>query len=44
MNIKKFIILITVLVMVASCNSGARGQLVGVKGKSWHPEKPYGMT
>ncbi|MGB0981223.1 MAG: gliding motility lipoprotein GldK [Winogradskyella sp.] len=44
MNIKKFIILITVLVMVTSCNSGARGQLVGVKGKSWHPEKPYGMT
>ena len=36
--------LTTVLVLVASCNSGDRGQLVGVKGKSWHPEKPYGMT
>jgi hypothetical protein len=23
---------------------GDRGQLVGVKGKKWHPEKPYGMT
>ncbi|MDN3492848.1 gliding motility lipoprotein GldK [Winogradskyella sp. APC 3343] len=44
MNIKKFILLTAVLVMVASCNSGDRGQLVGVKGKKWHPEKPYGMT
>ena len=44
MNIKKFILLTTVLILVASCNSGDRGQLVGVKGKSWHPEKPYGMT
>ncbi|WP_299106375.1 gliding motility lipoprotein GldK [uncultured Winogradskyella sp.] len=44
MNIKKFILLTTVLVLVASCNSGDRGQLVGVKGKAWHPEKPYGMT
>ncbi|WP_449658205.1 type IX secretion system lipoprotein PorK/GldK [Winogradskyella endarachnes] len=41
---KKFILLTTVLVLVASCNSGDRGQLVGVKGKAWHPEKPYGMT
>nr|WP_179343924.1 gliding motility lipoprotein GldK [Winogradskyella ursingii] len=44
MNIKKLILLTTVLVMVASCNSGDRGQLVGTKGKKWHPEKPYGMT
>lgn len=44
MNIKKFILLTTVMVLVASCNSGDRGQLVGVKGKKWHPEKPYGMT
>ena len=44
MNIKKFILLTAVLILVASCNSGDRGQLVGVKGKSWHPEKPYGMT
>ncbi|WP_458629338.1 T9SS ring complex lipoprotein PorK/GldK [Winogradskyella sp. PC D3.3] len=41
---KKFILLTAVLVMVASCNSGDRGQLVGVQGKKWHPEKPYGMT
>ncbi|MCT4628889.1 gliding motility lipoprotein GldK [Winogradskyella sp.] len=44
MNIKRFILLTAVLVLVASCNSGDRGQLVGVKGKKWHPEKPYGMT
>ncbi|WP_449489477.1 type IX secretion system lipoprotein PorK/GldK [Winogradskyella tangerina] len=41
---KKFILLSAVLVLVASCNSGDRGQVVGVKGKKWHPEKPYGMT
>ncbi|WP_449441479.1 type IX secretion system lipoprotein PorK/GldK [Winogradskyella arenosi] len=41
---KKFILLTAVLAMVASCNSGDRGQLVGVQGKQWHPEKPYGMT
>ncbi|OZV69121.1 gliding motility lipoprotein GldK [Winogradskyella aurantia] len=44
MNIKKLILLTTVLVLVASCNSGDRGQLVGANGKKWHPEKPYGMT
>ncbi len=44
MNIKKFVLLTAVFTMVASCNSGDRGQLVGVKGKKWHPEKPYGMT
>jgi len=44
MNIKKFVLLTAVFAMVASCNSGDRGQLVGVKGKKWHPEKPYGMT
>lgn len=44
MNIKKFVLLITVIAFITSCNSGDRGQLVGVKGKKWHPEKPYGMT
>ncbi|WP_449419046.1 type IX secretion system lipoprotein PorK/GldK [Psychroserpens damuponensis] len=41
---KKFALLTTVLALMVSCNSGDRGQLVGVKGKKWHPEKPYGMT
>ena len=29
---------------MASCGSKDKGELVGVKGKKWHPEKPYGMT
>ncbi len=41
---KKCILLITILALITSCNSGSdRGELVGVKGKKWHPEKPYGM-
>ncbi len=44
MNFKKFALLTAVLALLSSCNSGDRGQLVGVKGKKWHPEKPYGMT
>jgi len=41
---KKFVLLIAVLAILTSCGSGDRGELVGVKGKKWHPEKPYGMT
>ena len=41
---KKFIALTAVLILLVGCNSGDRGELVGVKGKKWHPEKPYGMT
>lgn len=44
MNMKKFALLTAVLALMASCSSGDRGELVGVKGKKWHPEKPYGMT
>lgn len=44
MNIIKIVLLITLAAFLTGCNSGDRGQLVGVKGKSWHPEKPYGMT
>lgn len=44
MNFKTFALLTAVLALFASCNSGDKGQLVGVKGKKWHPEKPYGMT
>lgn len=31
--------------LLASCGSKSRskGELVGVQGKKWHPEKPYGM-
>lgn len=42
---KKFIAFASVLTLLVSCGkSGDKGELVGVKGKKWHPEKPYGMT
>ena len=41
---KKFIAFSTILVTLVSCGSSDKGELVGVKGKKWHPEKPYGMT
>lgn len=41
---KKFILLAVLVSFLYSCGSGDKGQLVGVKGKAWHPEKPYGMT
>ncbi|MCO4820697.1 MAG: gliding motility lipoprotein GldK [Flavobacteriaceae bacterium] len=40
---KKLVLLTAILAIVTSCGSGDRGELVGVKGKKWHPEKPYGM-
>ncbi len=43
MDMKKLFLLTAVLAILTSCGSGDRGQLVGVKGKKWHPEKPYGM-
>ncbi|MGJ5640497.1 gliding motility lipoprotein GldK [Formosa sp. S-31] len=41
---KKFVLLTVVLAVLTSCGSSDRGELVGVQGKRWHPEKPYGMT
>ena len=41
---KKSIAFIAILSLLLSCNAGDRGELVGAKGKKWHPEKPYGMT
>jgi gliding motility-associated lipoprotein GldK len=41
---KKFIVLSAMIAFLTSCSSGDKGELVGVKGKKWHPEKPYGMT
>ena len=43
MDMKKLFLLTAILALLSSCGSGDRGQLVGVKGKKWHPEKPYGM-
>ena len=41
---KKIVLLTLVFAFVASCGSKDKGELIGVKGKKWHPEKPYGMT
>lgn len=41
---KKIILLSATLALLASCGKGDKGELVGVKGKKWHSEKPYGMT
>jgi len=30
--------------LVMSCGKSDKGQLVGVEGKKWYPEKPYGMV
>jgi len=42
---KKLIAFTAIIAILFSCNSGGdRGELVGTKGKAWHPEKPFGMT
>lgn len=42
---KKFILFSMTISLLTGCGgSGDKGELVGVKGKKWHPEKPYGMT
>ena len=40
---KKLIAFTAIIAILSRCNSGDRGELVGTKGKKWHPEKPYGM-
>ncbi|MDI1257236.1 MAG: gliding motility lipoprotein GldK [Flavobacterium sp.] len=41
---KKFIAFAALSSLLFSCGSSDKGELVGVKGKKWHPEKPFGMT
>ena len=42
---KKLVMIAAALAALISCTpSNGNGQVVGAKGKSWHPEKPYGMT
>jgi gliding motility-associated lipoprotein GldK len=42
---KKFIAFTAILTLLIGCGrSSDKGELVGVKGEKWHPEKPYGMT
>lgn len=41
---KKFALLALATAFAFSCGSKDKGELIGVKGKRWHPEKPYGMS
>jgi len=42
---KKFVAFTAIIALLISCGrSNDKGELVGVKGKKWRPEKPYGMT
>lgn len=43
---KLFLSSLAIAFLAASCGSSSKsnGELVGVKGKKWHPEKPYGMV
>lgn len=41
---KKLFLLASVTLFLTGCGSNDRGELVGVQGKKWHPEKPYGMS
>ena len=42
---KKFIAFTAILTLLISCGkSGDKGELVGIKGAKWHPEKPFGMS
>ena len=41
---KKITFLIIILTIIFSCGSKDKGELVGIKGKRWHPEKPFGMS
>ncbi len=47
-NMKKFIAFTAILTLLISCgktsNKSDKGELIGVKGAKWHPEKPHGMT
>lgn len=41
---KKIVLFIMVSVMLTSCGTKNKGELIGVRGKKWYPEKPYGMS
>ena len=41
---KNVILKIVLLLVVMSCGSGDKGELVGVKGKKYFSEKPFGMS
>ncbi|QTY28122.1 gliding motility lipoprotein GldK [Flavobacterium sp. CS20] len=44
MKFKFLLKLFIVISLLVSCSNSDKGQLVGVQGKQWFPEKPYGMV
>lgn len=44
MNLKVFISSVLVLMLLYSCGNSDKGQLVGIEGKRWFHEKPFGMV
>jgi formylglycine-generating enzyme required for sulfatase activity len=43
-NMKNIILNIVLILILMSCGSGDKGELVGVKGKKYFAEKPFGMA
>jgi len=44
-HMKKFIAFTAIITLLISCGgSSDKGELVGVKGKKWNPEKPFGTV
>lgn len=41
---KKLSLVTIVVLFLYSCASNEKGELTGVKGKKWYPEKPHGMV
>jgi gliding motility-associated lipoprotein GldK len=44
MNLKYFLSSILILTLLVGCGNSDKGQLVGVEGKQWYHEKPFGMV
>jgi len=45
MKVKKLILWVILIGVLGACgNPNQRGEIVGVRGKTWHPYKPYGMV
>ena len=41
---RNFVLVLLVALLAMSCGNNKQGQLVGVEGKDWFPERPYGMV
>lgn len=44
MHMRNIFSILVLTLIIVSCGSNDRGQVVGVKGKKWNPEKPFGMV